>query len=210
MTRGVGAGGVPPPADPRPTVIIAVSPLPIFPPAIYENGLTAHVVSGRRNERAMTAGLKTLAYTDAVAAWIEAQRAGADEALFLDTEEHCSEATSSNLFVWTGNVLVTPPISCGCCRGSPERRFRARRRAGCHRRAPSCSTVLSPGGVLTSRPRRGAARARRRASIGRGGRAPDPSARRCLHCARRTEVGRECARVRSSSRPSSRPWATAR
>ena len=49
----------------------------------------------------MTAGLKTLAYTDAVAAWLEARRAGADEALFLDTEGHCSEATSSNLFVWT-------------------------------------------------------------------------------------------------------------
>jgi branched-chain amino acid aminotransferase len=117
VTRGPGAGGVAPPADPRPTVIVSINPLPAFPAAVYEVGLTAHVASGRRNERAMTAGLKTLAYTDAVAAWLEAQRAGADEALFLDTEEHCSEATSSNLFAWMGNVLVTPPVSCGALPG---------------------------------------------------------------------------------------------
>ena len=98
-------------------MIVAVNPLPVFPAAVYDVGLTAHVASGRRNERAMTAGLKTLAYTDAVAAWLEAQRAGADEALFLDTEEHCSEATSSNLFVWTGSTLVTPPVSCGALPG---------------------------------------------------------------------------------------------
>jgi branched-subunit amino acid aminotransferase/4-amino-4-deoxychorismate lyase len=61
---------------------VAVNPLPVFPAAIYNVGLTAHVASGRRNERAMTAGLKTLAYADGVAAWLEARRAGADEALF--------------------------------------------------------------------------------------------------------------------------------
>jgi branched-chain amino acid aminotransferase len=117
VTRGSDAGGVAPPVEPRPTVIVAVNPLAEFPAAVYDVGLTAHVASGRRNEHAMTAGLKTLAYTDAVAAWIEARRAGADEAFFLDTEGHCSEATSSNLFVWTGSTLVTPPISCGALPG---------------------------------------------------------------------------------------------
>jgi branched-chain amino acid aminotransferase len=117
VTRGVGIGGVAPPNDPRPTVIVAVSRLPLFSPSIYENGLRAHVASGRRNERAMTSGLKTLAYTDAVVALLEAQRAGADEALFLDCEGHCSEATSSNLFVWQRGTLLTPPVSCGALPG---------------------------------------------------------------------------------------------
>jgi branched-chain amino acid aminotransferase len=117
VTRGLGAGGVAPSLDARPTVIVAVSPLPVFPAAIYDVGLTAHVASGLRNERAMTAGLKTLGYTDAVAAWLEAHRAGADEAIFLDTESHCSEATSSNLFIWTGSILLTPPVSCGALPG---------------------------------------------------------------------------------------------
>ena len=118
VTRGIGPAGVPPPDNPRPTVIVAVNPLPVFPAGIYDVGLTAHVASGRRNERAMTAGLKTLAYADAVAGWLEARRAGADEALFLDLEDHCSEATSSNLFVWTDrSTLLTPPVSCGALPG---------------------------------------------------------------------------------------------
>jgi branched-subunit amino acid aminotransferase/4-amino-4-deoxychorismate lyase len=55
------------------------------------------------------------AETIACARW--AQRQGADEALFLDTEAHCSEATSSNLFIWTGAVLQTPPVSCAALPG---------------------------------------------------------------------------------------------
>jgi branched-chain amino acid aminotransferase len=65
----------------------------------------------------MTAGLKTLAYTDSVLALAEARRAGADEAIFLDTEGHCSEATASNLFAVVGDTLVTPPVSCGALPG---------------------------------------------------------------------------------------------
>jgi branched-chain amino acid aminotransferase len=42
---------------------------------------------------------------------------GKDEALFLDTEGHCSEATASNLFIATGGVLLTPPLSCAALPG---------------------------------------------------------------------------------------------
>jgi len=117
VTRGSGPAGVAPPASPLPTVIISVGPMPSFPASMYADGLSAHVVSGRRNEYAMTAGLKTLAYVDAVAGLLEARRAGADEALFLDTEGHCSEASASNLFIATGTELVTPPLSCGVLPG---------------------------------------------------------------------------------------------
>jgi branched-chain amino acid aminotransferase len=117
VTRGPGAAGVAPPADARATVIVSVNPMPVFPAAVYEQGLHALVASGRRNERAMTSGVKTLAYGDAIAAWIEAHRAGKDEALFLDTEGHCSEATASNLFIATGGVLLTPPVSCAALPG---------------------------------------------------------------------------------------------
>ena len=150
VTRGIGPAGVPPPDDPLPTVIVAVDPLPVFPAAIYKAGLTAHVASGRRNERSMTAGVKTLAYTDAVAALIEARRAGADEALFLDTEGHCSEATSSNLFVWTNSgTLLTPPVSCGALpgvtRGAILEIARARGMPGGSWRSDSirCSNTMS-------------------------------------------------------------------
>jgi branched-chain amino acid aminotransferase len=117
VTRGPAPGGVAPPREPAPTVIVSVSPFPGFAPAIYQSGLSVQVASGRRNERSLANGLKTLCYTDAVLAMIEAGRAGAGDALFLDTDGHCSEATSSNLFAWTGEALLTPPVSCGALPG---------------------------------------------------------------------------------------------
>jgi branched-chain amino acid aminotransferase len=117
VSRGTAAPGVAPPVDARPTVVVVVHPLPQFAPATYEAGISAHVASGRRNERAQTAGLKTLAYTDAVAALAEARQAGADDAIFLDTGDHLSEATSSNLFLMREGTLVTPPLSCGALPG---------------------------------------------------------------------------------------------
>lgn len=117
VSRGVGSVGVPPPVDARPTVVAVLGPMPHVAPAVYEQGLSAHIARGRRNGWAMTAGLKTTAYADSVLAWIEARRAGANEALFLDTEAHCSEATSSNLFVYANGQLLTPPTSCGALPG---------------------------------------------------------------------------------------------
>jgi len=117
VTRGAGAAGVAPPTDTQPTVVVAVNPMPSFPAHVYDKGLHAIIASGRRNERAITAGLKILAYADAIAAWLEAQRTGRDEAVFLDTEGHCSEALSSNLFMVTGGLLITPPLSCAALPG---------------------------------------------------------------------------------------------
>jgi branched-chain amino acid aminotransferase len=117
VSRGIAAGGLAPPDMVSPTVVVTAAPMPAFSQAIYEQGLAAVVASGRRNERAATAGLKTTAYTDCIAALIEARRRGAGEAILLDTEDHCSEATASNLFVWTGGELLTPPVSCGALPG---------------------------------------------------------------------------------------------
>ena len=117
VTRGVGPGGVTVPADSVPTVVVTVAPPPVFGSAIYEVGLTAHTASGRRNEHSMTTGLKTLSYTDAVAAMLEVRRAGADEALFLDTAGHCSEASASNFFAVIDGQLRTPPTACAALPG---------------------------------------------------------------------------------------------
>ena len=117
VTRGVSAGGVVAPPDLVPTVVVTIAPPPAFGAAIYDAGLKARVASGRRNEFSMTAGLKTLAYTDSVAAMIEARKAGADEVLFLDTGGHCSEASASNLFALINGRLTTPPTSCAALPG---------------------------------------------------------------------------------------------
>ena len=146
VTRGVGIG-VMPSTDVHPTVIVAVSQLPVFPSSIYDDGLKMHIASGRRNERAMTSGLKTLAYTDAVAALLEARQAGAGEALFLDTEGHCSEATSSNLFVWRRGTLLTPPVSCGALPGITRATVLELATA---LGVPSAEHIVGPGEVITA------------------------------------------------------------
>ena len=121
VTRGVSSAGWKAPVDARPTVIITAAPLPPFPAAIYERGLSVRIAAGRRNEHAITAGAKTIAYADSVVALIDAQAAGADDALFLDTEGHLSEATASNLFLCRGGDLFTPPGSCGALPGITRR-----------------------------------------------------------------------------------------
>lgn len=116
VTRGIALPGILIPEAPVPTVVVVVTeraPVPDSPGA----GLTARIVSGRRNEYAMTAGMKTLSYTDSVLALAEARAAGADEALMLDTAGHLSEASASNLFLLLDGVLHTPPLSCAALPG---------------------------------------------------------------------------------------------
>jgi branched-chain amino acid aminotransferase len=117
VSRGVGASGIAPSPDAEPTVVLTIAPLAPVPPSLYANGITARLATGRRNERAMTAGLKTLAYADNIAALAQARRAGADDALFLDTEGHLCEAASSNLFVCMNGMIATPAASCGALPG---------------------------------------------------------------------------------------------
>lgn len=117
ITRGPGPGGLTTPFNPVPTLIVVANPMPQFPAATYTTGLRAIIAAGRRNSRSMSAGLKTLSYTDSVLALLEAQRAGADEAILLDEDGHCSEATASNLFVYHGDALLTPPVTCAALPG---------------------------------------------------------------------------------------------
>jgi branched-chain amino acid aminotransferase len=65
----------------------------------------------------MTVGLKILSYAENVMALVEAGRAGADDAIVLDTEGHCCEGAFSNLFICRAGTLVTPPTSCGALPG---------------------------------------------------------------------------------------------
>ena len=117
VTRGTGGAGLAPPAAGPPTVVVAVSPLPDFGVELYTRGLSARIVGGRRNPQARLAGVKTLSYTENVVAWLEARESGADEALLLDTDDHLSEASASNIFLVSGSSLITPPVSCGALPG---------------------------------------------------------------------------------------------
>jgi len=116
MSRGTGAG-VAAPSGVVPTTVLLIGRLPAVPATLATTGITARIASGRRNEYAPSAGLKTLSYTDTVLALTEARDHGADDALFLDTAGHLCEGTSSNLFLVAGGIVRTPPRSCGILPG---------------------------------------------------------------------------------------------
>ena len=109
-------GGDGPPGTDRgdagPTVLVVVGPAP----ARAATAAVA-VVPWRRNERSAIAGAKTTSYAENVVALAYARRAGADEALFLDTQGRVCEGTGTNVFLVLDGRLVTPALSTGCLAG---------------------------------------------------------------------------------------------
>ncbi len=114
VTRGPAPPGLAPPPHPAPTIALMITPLA---QAAESRAISASMAIARRNEHALTSGVKSLAYTESVLALAQAKAAGADEAIFLDTAGHVSEATASNIFAVIDGVLVTPPLSCGVLPG---------------------------------------------------------------------------------------------
>jgi len=75
------------------------------------------VVPWRRNEHGATTGVKTTSYAENVVALAAAHRAGAGEALLVNTAGELCEGTGSNVFCVLDGVAVTPPLSSGCLAG---------------------------------------------------------------------------------------------
>jgi branched-subunit amino acid aminotransferase/4-amino-4-deoxychorismate lyase len=111
-TAGSGGRGLgrPEPLTPRLVVSAAASARPDTPAVVA-------VSSIRRNARSPSARLKSLAYLDNVLARREAEGAGADEALLLNTAGHAACASAANLFWITEGRLYTPSLSCGVLDG---------------------------------------------------------------------------------------------
>lgn len=118
VTRGTGTLGLSPKSCPKPTVIIIVDKLSIYPPEHYEKGLAVLTVSTRRNiVDALDPQLKTLNYLNNILASIEASRSGFEEALMLNSQGFVAEASADNIFVIHGRRLSTPATYLGALPG---------------------------------------------------------------------------------------------
>ena len=116
VTRGVG--GSPSQLDAStPSVTVWVRPFSAYAPELYQEGMSAVLAEARRNEHSPLSGLKTLNYLDNLLARAAAQRAGADEAILLNTSGQLAEAAASNLFIVEDNCVLTPPIEAGILPG---------------------------------------------------------------------------------------------
>jgi branched-chain amino acid aminotransferase len=118
VTRGVGDLGIDPRKCPKPTVIVIVDGISIWPPERYELGLSV-ITAGTPipHREALSPRVKSLNYLCHAMAKLEANNAGADEALMMDSSGHIAEGTGQNLFVLKRNVLRTPPLSAGILAG---------------------------------------------------------------------------------------------
>jgi branched-chain amino acid aminotransferase len=118
VTRGVGNLGLNPAQCKRPSVIIIVATIALYPAEIYAKGLTVATCATRRTSpAALNPAVKSLNYLNNVMARIEANLAGADEALMLNDQGNVAECTADNVFVIKHGQIFTPPIAAGALRG---------------------------------------------------------------------------------------------
>jgi branched-chain amino acid aminotransferase len=115
LTRGPGQRGLLPPEDPLPTLILSAAAYQAPPSVDGFIAITAKRV--RRNEKSVTARIKTLCYLDNVIAQTEAEAAGADEAIMLNSQDTIACGGRSNLFAVIDDTLRTPALDDGALPG---------------------------------------------------------------------------------------------
>lgn len=140
-TRGLVPGG---PA--RPTVVVEARPFPGYPDELHERGMRLVTSAIPRNERSPLARMKSLSYLENVLARLEAQAAGADEVLVMNTSGGVAGASAANLFaVFRASrsraLIVTPPVVDGALPGTV-------RRLVLDELAPRCGLRVEEGRLL--------------------------------------------------------------
>jgi len=118
LSRGVGVRGYSPSGAEQPTLVISVHPLAASGPEVGALlRWRAHTSGIRLPTGDALAQFKTCNKLAQVMARAEAQTAGADEALLMNTEGHVVEAASGNLFWIQAGSVCTVPLDGGILRG---------------------------------------------------------------------------------------------
>jgi branched-chain amino acid aminotransferase len=118
VTRGVGNLGLNPRNCKKPSVIIIADKIQVYPPALYARGMDIVTVPTVRNlHSALNPAIKSLNYLNNILAKIEANNAGVEEAVMLNTDGFVAECTADNLFIVKNGALFTPPLSAGALYG---------------------------------------------------------------------------------------------
>lgn len=94
------------------TVVVALSSMQPWPATT-----SAVVVPWVRNERSAVVGAKCTSYAENVTALAWAHERGFSEGLFVNTVGHLCEGTGTNVFVVSGDVVLTPGLDSGCLAG---------------------------------------------------------------------------------------------
>jgi len=118
VTRGVGDLGLDPRKCAKPTVMIIVDTIRLWPEQIYEAGLSVITAGTPIPQReSLSPRVKSLNYLPHILAKIEGIHAGADEVIMLDSAGSVAEGSGQNIFVVKHGVLRTPPPFAGLLKG---------------------------------------------------------------------------------------------
>ena len=118
VTRGVGTLGLNPNRCKKPSVIVIAGRIKLYPQEMYDNGMAIVTVATTRNlHNAVNPAIKSLNYLNNILAKIEANNAGCEEAIMLNSEGYVAECTGDNIFLVKGRQLMTPPLSAGALYG---------------------------------------------------------------------------------------------
>jgi len=110
VTRGRGDLGIDPRSCRAPELIVIARPSI----ALYASGAGISMATSSFRRPApdtLSPAIKSLNYVNNVLARMEANDRGADEALLLDGQGFVAEASADNVFIATGDGLVTPPCA---------------------------------------------------------------------------------------------------
>src|SRR5438445_12933354 len=118
VTRGSGDLGLDPRKCPKPSIILIVDEIQLWPADRYDKGLTALTAATPIGHReSLSPRIKSLNYLAHILAKVEGIAAGVDEVIMLDSQGYVAEASGMNLFAVTNGTLKTPPPYAGVLRG---------------------------------------------------------------------------------------------
>ncbi len=89
------------------TLIIIVEKQKAFPQKIFTSGWKA-IISSIKKTDVPSSKIKSLNYLDSILAKIEANKAGANEAILLNEKGNIAEGTISNIFIVKHGIIYTP------------------------------------------------------------------------------------------------------
>jgi len=109
VSRGYGDLGIDPGNCVKPTVVIIVASIRLYPKELYENGASLVTSSFRRiPTQCLDPRIKSLNYLNNILAKIEAKNSGCIEAVMLNHQGRVAECTADNIFVVKSGALRTP------------------------------------------------------------------------------------------------------
>src|ERR687898_2521328 len=118
VTRGVGDLGLDPRKCPKPSLLIIVDTIRLWPEQIYEAGLNV-ITAGTPipHRESLSPRVKSLNYLAHILAKIEGIHAGADEVIMLDSAGFVAEGSGQDIFVVKNGQVRTPPPYAGILKG---------------------------------------------------------------------------------------------